>query len=63
MAGQVVPHGRGMVDWPRVFAAFAGARFTGPISLHVEYEPADEMGAIARDLEFIKKQVKAAYGT
>lgn len=57
------PMGEGMVNWPRVFSAFAGARFSGPISLHVEYEPADEMAAIARDLEFIKKQVKAAYGT
>jgi sugar phosphate isomerase/epimerase len=57
------PMGEGMVNWPRVFSAFAGARFSGPISLHVEYESADEMAAIARDLEFIKKQVKAAYGT
>ena len=56
------PMGEGMVNWPRVFSAFAGAHFSGPISLHVEYDPPDEMGAIARDLEFIKKQVKAAYG-
>jgi len=57
------PMGEGMVDWPKVFSAFAAARFTGPISLHVEYDPPDELAAIARDLEFIKKQVKAAYGT
>jgi sugar phosphate isomerase/epimerase len=56
------PMGEGMVDWPRVFSGFARAHFTGPMSLHVEYEPADELGAIARDLDFIKKQVKAAYG-
>lgn len=56
------PMGEGMVDWPKVFSAFAAARFTGPISLHVEYDPPDELAAIARDLEFIKKQVGAAYG-
>ncbi len=55
------PMGEGMVDWAKVFAAFAAARFTGPISLHVEYDPADEQAAIARDLEFTKKQVAAAY--
>ncbi len=56
------PMGEGMVDWTRVFAAFAAARFTGPISLHVEYNPPDELAAIAQDLAFIKKQVRAAYG-
>lgn len=56
------PMGQGMVDWPRVFAAFAAARFTGPMSLHVEYDPKDELAAIAQDLAFIKKQVRAAYG-
>jgi len=55
------PMGQGMVDWPRVFAAFAAARFTGPMSLHVEYDPKDELAAIAQDLAFIQKQVKAAY--
>lgn len=56
------PLGEGMVDWPRVFALFAKAKFTGPLSLHVEYDPPDEMAAIAHDLAFMKKQVAAAYG-
>lgn len=56
------PMGEGMVDWREVFAAFATARYAGPLSLHVEYEPADKLAAIARDVEFIKKQVTAAYG-
>jgi sugar phosphate isomerase/epimerase len=60
---QWCPMGEGMVNWPKVFAAFAGVRYVGPLSLHVEYEPADELAAMARDVEFIRKQVAAAYGT
>jgi len=55
------PMGEGMVHWPEVFSMCAKARFTGPISLHMEYEPADERAAIARDFEFVRKQVDAAY--
>ena len=54
--------GQGMVDWPRVFKMLAAAKFTGPISLHVEYDPPDELAAIGKDLEFMRAQVKAAYG-
>jgi L-ribulose-5-phosphate 3-epimerase len=54
--------GEGMVDFPKVFSMLAAARFTGPISLHVEYDTRDEKAAIAHDLEFMKKQVRGAYG-
>lgn len=57
------PMGQGMVDWQGVFSMLAAARFTGPLSLHLEYNPQDELRAIARDLEFVKKQVAAAYGS
>lgn len=57
------PMGEGMVDWAKVFSALAAAGFSGPLSLHVEYEPRDEIAAIARDLEFVKKQMAAAYGS
>ena len=56
------PMGQGMVDWSEVFSMLAAAHFTGPLSLHMEYQPPDELRAIARDLEFVKKQVSAAYG-
>jgi L-ribulose-5-phosphate 3-epimerase len=56
------PMGEGMVDWERVFARFAEGKFTGPMTLHVEYHAKDELDAIARDLAFIKKRVAAAYG-
>lgn len=56
------PLGQGMVDWTAVFGAFAKAGYAGPLSLHVEYEPADELAAIAADLAFMKKHVAQAYG-
>ncbi len=56
------PIGQGMVDWPKFFEMLAAARFTGPISLHIEYNPPDEPSAIVRDFAFVKKQVEAAYG-
>jgi sugar phosphate isomerase/epimerase len=54
---QFCPLGQGMVNWPEVFAMLAEARFTGPMSLHVEYEARDDLAAIARDLAFLKKHV------
>lgn len=55
------PMGEGMVDWPAVFSKFASSGFTGPLTLHVEYEPKDELAAIAKDVEFIRKQMAASY--
>jgi sugar phosphate isomerase/epimerase len=55
------PLGQGMVDWPRFFTVLARANFQGPISLHMDYHPASDIAAIQRDLEFLKKQVAAAY--
>ncbi|MGA2594209.1 MAG: sugar phosphate isomerase/epimerase family protein [Bryobacteraceae bacterium] len=60
---QMCPIGEGMVNWPQVFSLLASSRFSGPLSLHLEYEPKDELSSIARDLAFVKKQVGAAYGT
>lgn len=56
------PMGEGMVQWPEVFKDLAAAKFTGPMSLHLEYEALDEMAAIAKDLEFVKKLVAQSYG-
>jgi sugar phosphate isomerase/epimerase len=58
---RMCPLGEGMVDWPRFFGMLAAARFSGPISLHVEYEPPDERAAIARDFEFLRRQIGLAY--
>jgi sugar phosphate isomerase/epimerase len=56
------PLGEGMVDWGKVFESLGRARFTGPISLPVDYAPKDEVAAIRHDVEFIRKHVAAAYG-
>ncbi len=56
------PLGEGMVDFPRFFQMLAQARFVGPISLQLDYAPKDELGSLRRDVDFVRKQVKAAYG-
>lgn len=58
---QWCPMGEGMVDWAKVFAGFRSAGFAGPLTLHVEYEPKDELAAIAKDFEFARKQLAAAW--
>lgn len=55
------PLGEGMVPWPEFFAAYAKAGYMGPISLHMEYPGGDELAAIGKDLEYVKKQAEAAY--
>ena len=57
------PLGEGMVDWRPFFAALARARYVGPITIELRYQPKDELNAFRRDLEFVRKQVAAAYGT
>ena len=59
---QMCPLGEGMVDWPAFFRILADAKFTGPISVHREYSAQDELGAMNKDLEFVRKQVKQAWG-
>ncbi len=59
---QMCPLGEGMVNWQKFFSTIARGGFSGPISLHLEYNPKDELNAIRRDLEFARKQIHAAYG-
>jgi L-ribulose-5-phosphate 3-epimerase len=58
---QMCPLGEGMVDWTKFFRMLAEAQFTGPISVHLEYQPQDELGAMSRDVEFVRKQVQEAW--
>ena len=60
---QVCPLGEGMVDWSAFFRILAEAKFTGPVSIHQEYRAQDELAAMNKDLEFVRKHVKQAWGT
>jgi sugar phosphate isomerase/epimerase len=53
--------GKGVVDWPKFFGILSGGHFVGPVSLHLEYQPKDELGAIARDAETARKFLNGAY--
>lgn len=55
------PLGEGMVDWPALFTGLAKARFSGPLTLQLDYRPQDRLQAIRRDLDFARKQLNAAY--
>jgi sugar phosphate isomerase/epimerase len=57
------PLGEGSVDWSRFFGTLARAKFNGPLTLEMRYQPKDELGAMRKDLEFVRKQIAAAYGS
>jgi len=59
-ATQCAP-GDGVVDWPKFFSALAKARFAGPMTLPIDYQPKDRLAAVKRDLAFVRKQIAAAY--
>jgi len=63
-----VPLGEGMVDWAGFFPLLKAARFPGPISLHIEYDPGGKtmperydrsIEAAAKDLAFLKRHLAA----
>jgi len=35
----------------------------GPLTLELRYNPANELNAMRKDLEFVRKQIAAAYGS
>ena len=55
------PLGQGMVDWPAVLKRLALAKFSGPLTLHVEYQNPDELKAVAEDFAVMKKLVSDAW--
>ena len=54
------PLGEGIVDWPKFFSALAKAHYVGPVTIEVKYQPKDELAAIRKDLDFVRKQLAAA---
>jgi sugar phosphate isomerase/epimerase len=57
------PLGEGSVDWPKFFGLLAKAKFVGPITLEMRYNPSNELTAMRKDQEFLRKQIAAAYGS
>ena len=59
--GSARPLGKGTVAFESLFLALAQARFTGPLTVLRGYKTSDEPGALSRDVEFVRKQIKTAY--
>lgn len=59
---QMCPMGEGVVDWALFFDTLAQAKYSGPLSVHMEYHPQDELMAMAKDIEFVRKQIQTAWG-
>jgi sugar phosphate isomerase/epimerase len=56
------PLGEGVVDFTRFFAALAKVKYAGPITISEDHNPEGSLDSIKRDLAFVRKQIKAAYG-
>jgi sugar phosphate isomerase/epimerase len=54
------PLGQGMVDWAKMFPLIKSSGFSGPVSIHQEYKPADRMLAARSDLEFVRQRLLPA---
>jgi L-ribulose-5-phosphate 3-epimerase len=68
---KMCPLGEGMVRWPEFFRLLARVSFDGPLSLHIEYDVGGKtkaerlenaLAAARKDLDFLRKQLKAAFG-
>jgi sugar phosphate isomerase/epimerase len=55
------PLGEGMVDWKAFFTTIAKMRYVGPITIEIKYGAKDELAAIRKDLEFVRKQLAAVW--
>ncbi len=64
------PLGEGMVRWPEFFALLAQVPFTGPVSLHIEYDiPGNtrvtrfenSLAAAEKDLKFLRRTITENY--
>ena len=55
------PLGEGMVDWQKFFAMVAATGFSGPASIRQDYVVQDATGAMAKDVEFARAQIRRAW--
>ena len=56
------PLGEGMVDWTAFFSTLARAHFAGPLTIQMDYQPQSLTAALRHDVDFVRKQLNAAYG-
>jgi len=54
------PMGEGAVDWGAAFGALKQANYSGPISVHAEYQTKDMVAAMRKDLAFVRSAMEAA---
>lgn len=57
------PLGQGIVEWHRILQILAHANFSGPVTIEVAYPTKEMPSALARDLEFARKQIQSAWST
>ena len=54
------PMGEGAVDWKASLGALRKAAYSGPISLHAEYQTSDMVNALRKDLAFLRSALESA---
>lgn len=59
---KMVPAGEGLVDWTAIFSDLARVRFSGPLSVHCEFEvPADRfVETVKTEVAFFRKMMQEA---
>jgi sugar phosphate isomerase/epimerase len=60
-AREFKPLGKGSVDFGTMFKTLSKAGFRGPITVERHYKTPDEPGMLAKDAEFIRGQIRAAW--
>jgi len=54
------PMGEGAVDWKTALGTLKQANYSGPISVHAEYQTKDMVGSMRKDLAFLRSALEAA---
>ncbi len=54
------PMGEGAVDWKAALGALKQANYSGPISVHAEYQTKDMVAAMRKDLAFLRSAMESA---
>ena len=55
--------GEGVINWKEFCSVLAASQFAGPISLHMDYQPRNEVTAMEKDLAFARSMVDEIWKT